>query len=57
MGDAHPEQCLDCAQQIGGARDGDRYQDRLQRQHKPAKTLLAVVGEWKQELEIAGKGA
>jgi hypothetical protein len=29
----------------------------LQRQHKPAKTLLTMVAERKQELEIAGKGA
>jgi len=50
--DAHPEQRLDGAQQIRGARDGDRHQDRLECKHKPTKALLAMVGEWKKKLEI-----
>ncbi len=55
--DAHPKQGLDGAQQIGGARDGNRHQDRLQRQHKPAKALLAARRGRKKTLKFPGQGA
>ena len=48
---------LDRARHIRGARGGDRHRDRLKRQHKPTKALLAVAGKRKKELEIAGDGA
>jgi len=57
LGDTHTEQCLNGAQQVGGARSGDRHDDRLQRQDEPAKALLALAVRRKQGLEIVSQSA
>ena len=55
LADHHAEECGDGAQQVGGARGGDRQQDRLQRENEPAGAFSAVIGVRKKALELGGE--